>query len=59
MGAFAVDTYSEWWRRMLTVTPKSQMAVLMSAESHHAKHRQRLTEATFRSLCARSALLHR
>ena len=54
VGSYAQNTYSEWWRRMLTVTPKSQMAVLMVAESHHAKHRQRLTETTFRSLCARS-----
>ena len=58
VGAYALETYSEWWRRMLTVTPKSQMAVLVVAESHHTKHRQRLTEATFRSLCARSAFLH-
>jgi hypothetical protein len=58
VGAIALETYSEWWRRKLTVTPKSQMAVLMVAETHHAKHRQRLTEVTFRSLCARSAFLH-
>ena len=58
VGSVALETYSDWWRRMLSVTPKSQMAVLKVVQSHFDKHHHRVTELIFRSVCARSAFLH-